>query len=65
MSKANRDMALSAYPDRRIQIEELLSSKDKVFPRTRVSGTERGLVVFGNRPSSSDARPFSFAAWSV
>lgn len=64
-AKIAHGMAISAYPDRRIQIEEMLSSGDKVFLRTRVSGTERGLVLFWSGPQASEVRPFSFEAWSV
>jgi predicted ester cyclase len=64
-AKMSHGMAVAAYPDRRIHIEELLTAEDKVFLRTRVSGTEQGVALFWPGSPVSEPRPFSFESWSV
>lgn len=43
----------------------MAAAGDKVFLRSTVTGTERGLALFTPEVGETDPAPFSFEFWSV
>ncbi len=64
-AKSAHGMAIAAYPNRRIQIKEIVSAGNKVFLRTRVTGTERGGTRFGPETAFGDPKPCAFESWNI
>jgi len=64
-AKSAHGMAIAAYPNRRIQIKEIVSAGNKVFLRTRVTGTERGAALFWPETALGDPKPFAFESWNI
>jgi predicted ester cyclase len=54
---------MQSFPDRTLEILDLVDGGDRVFVRTRVKGTNKGGFPAFNVPPN-DA-PFDFEAWSV
>lgn len=55
--------AMQSFPDRKVEIQELMGEGDKVFVRTRITGTNKGGFPFLGAPAN-DAK-VDFSAVSV
>lgn len=54
---------MQSFPDRKIEILDIVEGGDRVFVRTRVTGTNRGGFPAFNVPANGN--PFQIEAWSV
>ena len=55
--------AMQSFPDRKVQIEEMLADGDKVMVRTRVTGTNQGGFPLMNVPANGN--PIDIASIGV
>jgi predicted ester cyclase len=54
---------MRSFPDRKLEIVDVIDGGDRVFVRTRVTGTNTGgFPAFGVPPNGNG---FDFEAWSV
>ncbi len=56
--------AMASFPDRRVQILDLVAEGDRVFVRTRVTGTNTGGAAFLGAPEANGAA-VDFEMWGV
>ncbi|HMC09515.1 MAG TPA: ester cyclase [Actinomycetota bacterium] len=63
-AKMAHQMVMQAFPDRKMQILDIIGEGDKVFVRTRVTGHNKGGVAWLGAPEPND-RPIDFESWSV
>src|SRR5205814_2131477 len=62
-SKLAHQSSMKTFPDRKIEILELLGDGDKVFMRARLTGTNTGgFPLMGVGPNG---RPIDIESWSV
>ena len=57
-------MATQAFPDRKVEIRDILAEGDKVFLRTRVTGTNKGGAFWFNAPEPN-GKQIDFESWIV
>jgi len=62
-SKMAHQGTMQAFPDRKVEILDVLEDGDKVFVRNRVSGTNQGGFPPFNVPANG--KPFTIESWSV
>ena len=62
-SKMAHQGVMQSFPDRKIEIVDLVEGGDEVFVRNRVTGTNQGGFPFFNVPANNIA--FDIEAWSV
>jgi len=55
--------AMQSFPDRTVEILDIVADGDNVFVRNRVTGTNTGGFPPFNVPANG--RPFDFESWSV
>ena len=63
-AKMAHQMVMQAFPDRKMEIVDILAEGDKVFVRTRVTGTNRGGAFWLGAPEPNN-RTIDFESWSV
>jgi len=54
---------MQSFPDRKVEILDILEDADEVFVRSRVSGTNQGGFPPFNVPANG--KPFTIESWSV
>jgi len=62
-SKLAHQGTMQAFPDRKVEILDVLEDGDRVFVRNRVSGTNQGGFPPFNVPANG--KPFTIESWSV
>ena len=55
---------IQSFPDRKVEILDMIAEGDKVFMRNRVSGSNKGGAAFVGAPEA-DGKPFTIESWSV
>ena len=62
-AKMSHQGVMQSFPDRKVEILDLISEGDRVFVRVRVTGTNKGGFPAFQVPANG--RPFDIQAWSV
>jgi predicted ester cyclase len=62
-SKMAHQGAMQSFPDRKVEIVEIIAEGDLVFVRMRVTGTNKGGFPLFQVPAND--RPFDIEAWGV
>lgn len=62
-SKMAHQGVMQAFPDRKVEILDIAEEGDRVFVRTRVSGTNQGGFPPFNVPANGN--PFQIDSWSL
>lgn len=55
---------IQSFPDRKVEILDMIAEGDKVFMRNRVTGSNKGGAAFVGAPAP-DGKPFTIESWSV
>ena len=55
---------IKSFPDRKVEILDMIAEGDKVFMRNRVTGSNKGGAAFVGAPEA-DGKPFAIESWSV
>ena len=56
-------MAMQAFPDRNVELLDVIAEGDRVAIRTRVTGTNTGGAVWFGAPAND--RPVDFESWAM
>lgn len=62
-AKKAHGMAMQAFPDRNVELLDLIAEGDRVAIRTRVTGTNTGGAVWFGAPAND--RPIDFESWAM
>ena len=63
-AKMAHQMSMQTFPDRKVEIVDMIAEDDKVFVRTRLTGTNMGGAFWFGAPEPSDKK-VDFESWSV
>ena len=63
-AKQTHAMVMASFPDRKVEILDLIADGDKVMVRTRITGSNKGGAAWLGAPTAND-KPFDIEAWSV
>jgi predicted ester cyclase len=62
-SKMAHQGVIQSFPDRKVEILDIIDGGDRVFVRNRVTGTNKGGFAPFNVPAND--RPFTIESWNV
>jgi len=62
-AKMAHDMAMQAFPDRNVELLDIVAEGDRVAIRTRVTGTNTGGAFWFGAPAND--RPIDFESWAM
>jgi len=62
-SKMAHQGTMESFPDRKVEVLDVIEQGDRVLIRSRVSGTNRGGFPAFNVPAND--RPFTIESWSI
>src|SRR4029077_10207646 len=63
-AKQGYPMTMVAFPDRNVEIVDLFGEGDRVFVRTRVTGTNKGPAIWFNVMTPT-GKAIDFESWAV
>jgi predicted ester cyclase len=63
-AKMVHQMVMQSFPDRKVEIVDMISEGDKVYLRQRVTGSNKGGAPWLGAPKA-DGKPFDIMAWSA
>ena len=63
-SKMAHGMVMKAFPDRKVQILDIVGEGDRVAVRNRITGTNTGGAAFLGAPQPNGAK-IDFESWSI